>query len=359
MGTKREYPRPVSSLGLEMTPPETSRAHRSFGVALVTGASGFLGSRLCRALCAQGVQVRALHRSTSSLVGLEGLPVETSVGDILDSSTLAPAVRGVDIVFHVAAQSDYWRNPQGVVRAAADGTRNVIQAAADARVRRVVLTSSVGALGVPRRGELLNEQHAFNLAPRAFPYGYAKHASEQVARRAAEGRLELVIVNPSIVLGPGDLNRISGSIILEAARGLAFVTTGGGANYIHVDDVADGHLAAADRGRPGERYILGAENLTHTEALTAVAHMVGRRGPWLHLPDAAIPVVAWLMDIAGRFARLPMNAAQMRLSRHRLFCDVNKARTELGFAASRSFQQAAQEAYDWYRAQGMLPGAST
>jgi len=322
----------------------------------VTGATGFVGSRLCRALCAAGATVHALHRSTSSRLALEGLPVETFVGDILDSTTLAPALRGVTLVFHVAAQSAYWRHPQGVVRTAVEGTRLVVQAAAEAGVRRLVLTSSVGALGVPRPGERLDERHEFNLPPRSFPYGYAKHASELAARRAAEGRLELVIVNPSIVLGPGDLNRISGSLILETVRGRAFVYTDGGANYIHVDDVAAGHQAAAERGRPGERYILGGENLTHRQALTAIAQMVGRRPPWLHLPDAVVPAAAALLDAAGRLVPLPMNGAQMRISRHRLFCDVTKAQRELAFTASRPFSQAARQAYDWYRSAGMIPG---
>jgi len=326
----------------------------SFGLVLVTGATGFVGSRLCRALVGAGYTVRALHRSTSSLRGLEGLPVQTLVGDILEPATLVPALAGVELVFHVAAQSDYWRHPQGVIRAAVEGTRNVVEAAAAGGARRIVLTSSVGALGVPRAGELLDERHEFNLPPRAFPYGYAKHASELMARRAAEGRLELVIVNPSIVLGPGDLNRISGSIILEAWRGRAFVYTGGGANYIHVDDVAAGHLAAAQRGRPGERYILGGENLTHRQALTGIAAMVGARPPWLRLPDALIPAAAALVDAAGRLVPLPMNGGQLRISRHRLFCDVGKARRDLGFTASRPFSQAVQEAYDWYRSAGMI-----
>lgn len=282
--------------------------------------------------------------------------METFVGDILDSTTLAPALRGVTLVFHVAAQSAYWRHPQGVIRTAVEGTRTVVEAAAEAGVRRLVLTSSVGALGVPRAGELLDERHEFNLAPRVFPYGYAKHASELAARRAAEGRLELVIVNPSIVLGPGDLNRISGSLIIETVRGRAFVYTNGGANYIHVDDIAAGHIAAAERGRPGERYILGGENLTHRQALTAIAARVGVRPPWLHLPDGIVPAAARLLDIAGRFARLPMNGAQMRISRHRLFCDVAKAQSELGFTAAHTFLQAVEEAYDWYRAAGMIPG---
>ncbi|MBF8255893.1 MAG: nucleoside-diphosphate-sugar epimerase [Anaerolineales bacterium] len=240
------------------------------GTILVTGATGFIGSQLCRALAAEGRHVRALHRRTSSLKALDGVAVDLHVGDILDPASLEPALRGVSLVFHAAAQSAYWRRPQDVLQAAVDGTRNVVEAARRAGVRRVVLTSSVAALGVPAAGELLDEAHPFNLPPGRFLYGFSKARSEEAARQAAGSDLELVIVNPSIVLGAGDVNRISGSIILESARGRAFVYTDGGANYVHIDDVTAGHLAAAARGRPGERYILGGENLTHRQALTEV-----------------------------------------------------------------------------------------
>jgi dihydroflavonol-4-reductase len=321
---------------------------------LVTGATGFVGSRLCRALLAEDRRVRALHRPTSNLSALEGLRLELITGDILDPESLARAVRGADLVFHVAAESAYWRRPDDVLRSAVAGTRYVLEATLQEGVTKVVLTSSVAAMGVPLRGELLTEGHTFGLPQAFFPYGYAKYQSELTALRLAEGRLHLVIVNPSIVLGPGDLYQISGSLITETARGRAFVYNDGGANYIHVDDVAAGHLAAATHGRPGERYILGGENRTHYEALTAIAQMVGVRPPWLRIPNAIVPAAAGLLDLAGRFARLPMNGAQMRISRHRLFVDTTKAQTELGFSASRTFLQSAQEAYDWYRSAGMI-----
>jgi len=321
---------------------------------LVTGATGFVGSAVCRALCAEGRTVRALHRPTSSLQAIEGLSLERVVGDILDPPSLEAAMRGVSLVFHTAAQSDYWRYPQDVLRAAVDGTRNVVQAARRAGVRRLVLTSSVAALGVPAPGELLTEQHTFNLPPGRFVYGFSKSRSEAVALQAAAGEVEVVIVNPSIVLGAGDLNRISGSIILESARGLAFVYNDGGVNYVHIGDVTAGHLAAAARGRPGERYILGGENLTHRQALTEVARIVGRRPPWLRIPNAAIPLLATALELAGRVVTTPMNAAQLRMSRHRLWVDISKAQRELSLSAPKPFSLAAREAYDWYRSAGMI-----
>jgi dihydroflavonol-4-reductase len=298
--------------------------------------------------------VRALHRPTSRLQALEGLRLELITGDLLDPDSLAHAMRGVDILFHVAAESAYWRNPGEVLRAAVAGTHYVIEAALQAGVRKAVLTSSVAALGVPPRGELLTEASVFNLPPGEFSYGYAKYQAELTALRLAEGRMHLVIVNPSIVLGPGDVNRISGSLLIEAARGFSFVYDDGGVNVVHIDDVTAGHLAAAERGRSGERYILGGENLTHRAMLTEVARIVGRRPPWLRIPNAAVPPLAALLDLAGRFVRTPLNGAQLRMSRHRLWVDASKAARELGLPQPKPFSLAAQDAYDWYRSAGVI-----
>jgi dihydroflavonol-4-reductase len=326
----------------------------AIGTALVTGATGFVGSHVCRALLSAGHRVRALHRPTSHLAAIEDLRVELITGDILDPDSLARALRGVDTVFHVAAESAYWRRPQDVFQAAVAGTRYVVEAALEADVRTLVLTSSVAALGVPHAGELLTENHAFDLPPHAFPYGYAKYQSELTAQRLAEGRLNLVIVNPSVVLGPGDLNRISGSIVLETARGLSFVYNDGGVNVVHIDDVAAGHLAAAEFGATGSRYILGGENVTHYQMLTEVARLVGRRPPRLRLPNWMIPGLAAMLDVAGRFVKTPLNGAQLRMSRYRLWVDASKAQRELGLPAPKPFLQAAKDAYDWYRSAGVI-----
>lgn len=322
--------------------------------ALVTGASGFIGAALCRTLCEEGLPVRALHRSTSSLALLMDLPVERIVGDILDEASLVRAMTGVTWVFHTAAQSDYWRNPASVWRSTVEGTRNVMEAARACGVHRVIHTSSLAALGIPAPGEILDERHAFNLPPQRFAYGHAKYQAEQETLARAGDGLDVVILNPTVVLGGGDAHQISGSMVIESARGLGFLYTDGGVNLVHITDVAEGHLAAARRGRPGERYILGGENLTHRELFTILAAIVGRRPPWLRITGWMIPTAAAVLEIVGRLIRLPLNGDQLRMSAHRLFCDTSKARRELGLTAPRPFRQAAQEAYDWYREQGVI-----
>lgn len=321
---------------------------------LVTGATGFIGAALCRELVGRGYAVRALHRASSSLELLAGLPLEFAVGDILDRDSLGLALRGVEVVFHTAAQSAYWRRPELVLRSAVEGTRNVVIAAREAGVRRLVLTSSLAAMGVPRLGELLTESHTFNLPAEAFPYGFAKSQSEIEALRHAGEALEVVIVNPSIVLGPGDIHQISGSLVVEAARGRLFFWTEGGANYVHLADVVEGHLAALRRGRPGERYIVGGENLPHCRAFEILAEVTGGRRPWFRLPGWALAAGAWGVDQLRRVAPLPLDGSQLRLSRYFLYCDTSKAQRELGLQAPRSFRLAVEEAYAWYREQGVV-----
>jgi dihydroflavonol-4-reductase len=321
---------------------------------LVTGATGFIGSSLCRALLARGFRVRAMHRATSSLKALEALAVERVVGDILDPTSLPPAMDGVRWLFHTAAQSAHWRQPRRVLASAVEGTRHVFRAAREAGVRRAVLTSSLAALGVPAPGERLDERHTFNLPRRAFPYGFAKAQAEREALGHAGEGLEVVIVNPTVVLGAGDVHRISGSLVIEAARGLTFFWVDGGTNVVHIGDVVEGHLAALERGRPGERYILGGENLTHRQIFTTLNEIVGRRPPWLRIPGWTIPPYAFLVDLLSKVAPLPVSGSLLRMSRHYLFCDTRKAQHELGLTAPRPFRQAAQEAADWYRREGVI-----
>lgn len=321
---------------------------------LVTGSTGFIGSALCRTLVTHSYSVRSLHRKTSPLDVLAGLPVERVVGDILEPETLRSAFKGVDWVFHTAAQSDYWRYPELVLRTSIEGTRNVMLAAEEAGVQRVMLTSSIAALGIPLRGELLTEEHNFNLPPNQFTYGYSKYQAELEARKIAARGIELVILNPSIVLGPGDINLVSGTFVIEAAKGWGFLWVEGGTNYIHVDDVVTGHLAAARRGRSGERYILGGENLPYREAFTILNEIVGRRPPWLKIPHQLIEPAAKLVDWTRPLITLPFNSSQLRRSRHYLYCDTSKAQKELELPHPLPFRQAAQEAYDWYLKQGMI-----
>lgn len=296
-----------------------------------------------------------MHRPSSDLSGLEGLRVERRVGDLFDVEGLTRAVDGARWVFHVAAVAEYWRQrPEDVIRGAVEGTRNIVQACVHAGVERLILTSSLAALGVPEHGELLTESNVFNLPVKRSPYGYAKRQAEVEALRAAGESLQVVIVNPSIVLGAGDVHQISGSLVIQAARGRAFLYTRGGTNIVHVDDVAAGHLAAAERGRSGERYLLGGENLTYRALFTLLAEVVGGRAPWLLLPDWAVEPTASLIDLIRRVTPLPLEGNQLRLSRKRLFCDTSKASRELGLTRTRPARQAMVEAFAWYRARGVV-----
>jgi dihydroflavonol-4-reductase len=209
-------------------------------------------------------------------------------------------------------------------------------------------------LGVPNQDELLTEEHAYNLPPERFPYGYAKYESELEALKYIERGIEVVIVNPSVVIGPGDLNQISGALITEAARGWGFFWMDGGINVVHIDDVVAGHLVAARQGLSGERYILGGENLDHLQVFTVLAEIVGRKSPWLKIPTWIIEPTARFCDLAGKILPLPFNGAQLRMTREYLYCDISKSRDELQLPDPKPFRQAAQEAYDWYCEHGYL-----
>ena len=325
-------------------------------LALVTGATGFIGANLVEALAQRGWQVRALHRASSSLKALAGLAYEPAIGDVTEPASLAAAMRGVDVVFHVAAVADYWRSdPSRLMRVNVDGTRNVLRAAHEAGVRRVVFTSSCAALGQPPFGRALDERAQFNLRPQAFPYGYSKHLAEQVCLDFARAGLDVVIVNPAVVFGPRDVNMVSSSLVVEAARrGLPFALPGG-VSAIDVADACAGHIAAAERGRTGERYILTAENLSYQQLFTMLAEVVGRPCPRLILPRWVFWVAAPAVGFArGRLGlRLPVSQEQVRFAAETFWFDAGKARCELGLTP-RPVREAIQRTYDWYVANGYL-----
>ncbi|MBS9532894.1 NAD-dependent epimerase/dehydratase family protein [Mycobacterium sp. M1] len=327
--------------------------------AFVTGGTGFVGSNLVAALADRGIAVRVLRRSTSPMAALAGVDCETVEGDVLDPvERLAEAMADCDWVFHTAAISDYWRyrTRTRLYATNVDGTRNVATAALRAGVERFVYTSSLGSLGVPQRGRLLTEADQFNLRPRQFPYGHSKFQAEDEIRAAVEAGLPAVMVNPSVVIGPRDVNRIAASMVAEAASGRLRVAAPGGVNFVAVDDVVAGHIAAAERGRVGERYILGGENLTFKEAFTTVCEITGTRGPSMVLPRWTIPVAAAGISVARAVVgpRLPIGAQQMRLSAAEIYADPGKSHTELGVPFT-PFRTALQAGYEWYRDNGYLP----
>mgnify|MGYP000307965845 CR=1 FL=1 len=328
--------------------------------ALVTGATGCVGANVVAALAELGYSVRAMHRSTSPLVALEELPVERVVGDLFDRDSLVQAMAGCALVFHVAAVSDYWRTPAATIyRVNVEGTRNVAQAALAAGVERLVYTSSIGALGAPEDGRLLDERAVFNLPAQRFPYGHSKHLAEEVVREVLGQGLDAVIVNPAGVMGPRDVHWIGGSLLREVQRGWAWVAPPGGLCWAAAVDVGLGHVLAAERGRTGERYLLGGENLSHRQVQEIVATVVGGRQPVATLPGPAMLPLAAITGSIGRLLPrpLPFSAEQVWLSARHIYCDSSKALQELGYPQT-PFRVAVEQAYAWYLARGLLTPAT-
>ncbi len=324
-------------------------------VALVTGATGCVGANLIEALMRHGWHALALRRSTSSLRALQGLTYDTAIGDILDTASLIEAMRGVDVVFHAAAASDYWRTGvQHLYEVNVEGTRRVLEAARMAGVGRVIFTSSVAAVGQPPFGFTADEAQPFNLRPEQFRYGHSKWLAEQVALDAVKAGQYVVIVNPAVIIGPRDVNQISGSLILEERRLGIPVYPPGGVCAIDVEDVCEAMIAAVERGRNGERYILGGENLWYRELLATTAQIVGRQPPHIALPRRFVLFMARSVDLLRRAgAKLPANGDQLRFSTRTLWFDSSKARRELGLR-TRPYAEAAWRAFEWYKDNGYV-----
>lgn len=324
--------------------------------ALVTGGTGFVGSHVVRALNEAGHTARVLHRSSSRLDALAGLTYESAIGDILDESALVAASQGCDWVFHVAAVADYWRADKSrMFEANVEGTRRVLAAARKAGVRRVVFTSSGAAVGIRQDGQPADESVPFNLPPDRFPYGYSKVLAEQVVQEAVAAGQDVVIVNPVVVMGPGDLNMISGTYITQVKKlGWLVPVPPGGIGVIDVRDVARMHLAAAEKGVTGERYILGAANYTQREFLQMIADVVGARRPFIPVPGFILPVAASIIDLARRLGiNTPVDADQTRLGARNIYFDSSKAWEAFG-KPQIDMRQSLEDTYRWYQDNGFL-----
>lgn len=326
---------------------------------LVTGASGFLGSHVARQLAGRGERVRALVRSSSSRQRLENLPVECVAGDLRDRASLRRVLCGVRRVFHVAADYRLWaRDPRPIYESNVVGTRNVLEAAAEAGVERIVYTSSVATIAVHRPGRLPDEDTEARLEEMIGDYKRSKFLAEQEAMEAARRGLPVVVVNPTTPVGPGDWKPTpTGRIILDFLNGRmpAYVDTG--LNLVAVEDAAAGHLLAAERGQIGRRYILGGQNLTLKEILEALARITGRPAPRLRMPHAvalaAAHVETLLARLRGREPRIPVDG--VRMARHRMFVDASRAARELGFRPA-SVEAALERAVRWYEENGYVGG---
>jgi len=325
--------------------------------ALVTGATGFVGSAVARRLLAAGVAVRALARPRSDRRNLEGLPVEIVEGDLLDPPSLARACAGCDALFHVAADYRTWApHPEELYRANVEGTRAMLSAAQAAGVARVVYTSSVATLGLPKDGTPGDEDSPVTLADMVGHYKRSKFQAEEVAREFAARGLDVVIVNPSTPIGPRDVKPTpTGRIVRDAARGRipAFVDTG--LNVVHVDDVAEGHWLAYLKGVRGQRYVLGGHDMSLREILAEIAHLVGRKPPRISLPHAAVMPVAYVAEAWARLSGRPPLATreEVRMAKKHMYFSSAKAERELGYRA-RPARAALEDALRWFRDHGYL-----
>jgi dihydroflavonol-4-reductase len=323
---------------------------------LVTGGSGFVGSAIISADA--GHEVRALVRASSSRANLEGLPIEIVVGDLLDLDSVVRAARGCGAVFHVAADYRLWiPNPAEIYHVNVTGTANVMHAAAAAGCSRVVYTSSGATLGTSSDGAPADEQTPVSITDMIGDYKRSKFLAEaEVRRLIAQERVPAVIVNPSAPVGPRDIKPTpTGRMIVEAAAGRmpAYVETG--LNVVHVEDVAEGHLRAFERGKIGERYILGGTNMTLREILAEIAAIAGRPAPRIKLPHAVVMPIAHVAEALARLSGSEPVATvdSVRMAKKRMYFSSDKARRELGYEP-RPARVALADAVAWFEAHGYL-----
>ena len=325
--------------------------------ALVTGATGFVGAAVARALLGEGWDVRVLVRAGSDRRNVTLLSVEPIVGDLTDTPSLERALAGCEAVFHVAADYRLWApRPQELYRTNVEGTGSLLDAAQRAGVGRIVYTSSVATVGIHPDGSPGTEDTPVGLTDMIGHYKRSKFLAEERARDAAARGIPVVIVNPSTPIGPGDVKPTpTGQIVLDAARGRtpAYVDTG--LNIVHVDDVAAGHLLAFHRGRIGERYILGGEDMTLRQILTLIAQLVGRSPPRIRLPHGAVLPVAYLSELYARLTGRPtrITVEGVRMARKRMFFSSDKAARELGYRW-RPPAEAFEDALRWFKDHGYL-----
>ena len=325
---------------------------------LVTGASGFVGSAVLRALEGRGLTLRVLVRASSPRTNLEGLACEIVTGDMRHAADMSRALEGVDALFHAAADYRLWaRDPMDIIRANLEGTRTVMEAALTRGVKRIVYTSSVATLKTPDGPTAVDETCPLAEGEGIGAYKESKVCAERlVERMIVEHALPAVIVMPSTPIGPRDVKPTpTGRILVEAAMGRipAFVDTG--LNLVHVDDVAAGHLLAMEKGRIGERYILGGQDASLRDMLAAIAGLTGRKPPTVNLPRAPLYPLAWAAEAVARFTgKEPfVTRDALKMASHHMFFSSAKAQSELGYRA-RPYHEALVDALAWFRAAGYL-----
>ncbi len=330
----------------------------STGKTFVTGATGFVGAAVARAVITRGERVVLLARKDSPRGNIEGLDAELVIGDLRDAASLTAALRGVEKLYHVAADYRFWApDPNEIIEANRVGVGNIMNAALAAGVSRIVYTSSVATLKLNAEGTPVDETSPATPEQAIGAYKKSKTIAERlVEKMIAEQGLPAVIVNPSTPIGPRDIKPTpTGRLIVEAANGRmpGYVDTG--LNLVHVDDVAAGHLAAMDKGRIGERYILGGQDAPLGVILGEIAQLVGRKPPRLVIPRAPLFPLAYVAEALAQITKKEPFATvdALRMAKYRMYFSSRKAERELGFSA-RPYREALADAVEWFRRQGMV-----
>lgn len=324
---------------------------------LVTGATGFIGSHITRQLVDRGDKVRVLLRKTSKTDNIDDLEVERIYGDILDPASIEKAVEGCDMVFHTAGyvsfrKSDY----EKMNRINVEGSRNVLSASLGSGVSRVMFTSSVAAIGPISMGEKITEDNEYRIYNQNIGYMNSKYLAEKEAHEFSKKGLPVVILNPSVVIGPGDIYLSSSASILWYCKKKFPGYMDGTFNMVDVEDVARGHLLAAEKGIPGERYILGNEDLTVKEFFDIMEKITGIRSPGFKIPYWFAYVTAWLVEMIPGLSfpnYSSMDVDSVRLSRYCWHADSTKARNELGFT-TKPIEESIRNTVSWFKENGYL-----
>ncbi len=327
----------------------------------LTGATGFVGSHVARAFAAQGAELRLLVRATSRLDNLKGLAGDTVLGDLAQPESLRSALRGCGALVHVAADYRLWvRDPDTMYRANVEGTRALLQLAREENVPRVVYTSSVATMGFRSDGTIVNEETPVSLAQMIGHYKRSKFLAEQNAIEAALTGQQVMVLNPTTPIGANDIKPTpTGQIVVDFLnrRFPAYVDTG--LNLVDVEEVARMHVVALEHGRPGERYILGGENLSLKQILDKMSAITGLPSPTMQVPHAVAMAFAFFdQTITGRLRGKEPRATveAVRMGKKKMFASSSKAERELGFRILPVYG-ALRAAIDWFRAHGYAPAA--
>src|SRR2546422_5050341 len=325
-------------------------------LAFVTGATGFVGSHVARALAEQGAELRLLVRATSDPRNIQDLRAERVIGDLRDPVSLEKGIAGCDIIFHVAADYRLWvRDPDEMYRSNVNGTRAVLEAARKNRVRRVVYTSSVATMGFTSNGRPADESSPVSLDNMIGHYKRSKFMAEQLAIEAGRSGMDVVVVNPTTPVGEQDIKPTpTGRIIVDFLKKKfpAYVDTG--LNLVDVTECAHGHVAALEKGRSGERYILGGQNLTLKQILDKLAEITGLRSPKVRVPYV-VALATGVVDevVTGHILRREPRATidAVRMGRKKMFASSAKAERELGRKTAPA-DNALRRAVEWFQANG-------